>query len=157
MKAIVGTAALLMAAAAPAGAETFDASGVMMGMTEMDMHAISETEQVVGLKTRYEEVSMENPDNPMNGMTGDCIGATFMSETGVSGSGWCAYIGEGGSMVVSWTADGRDGEGAMTGQWQLVSGIGNWDGASGSGSFASLVDPEAGTSRNTVTGEIDIP
>ena len=113
---------------------------------------------LVDMNTKYSGFELDDPDNPMNGMSGPCFGAMEVKEGTVSGGGRCLYTDADGDMVTMQYVTERIGEdGAVIGVWSMSGGTGKWNEAVGGGSFSSLTDSETGENANIVTGSAMLP
>ncbi|UWQ21172.1 hypothetical protein [Jannaschia sp. W003] len=153
---LVGAFACIAAPLAWAGEMTV--SGTGHGQADNTMHAVAEGHMLVELRTIYDDFQLDDPANPMNGMTGPCFGAMEVKAGAVAGGGRCLYTDADGDMVsMQWTPSGLGADGAVTGDWSVTGGTGKWVEASGSGDFSSLTDPGTGRNVNTVSGTVTLP
>lgn len=152
------TATIGLVAATPAFADAMEISGTGHGMSDSTVHIVSEGHMLVALNTTYSSFGFDDPDNPMNGMSGPCFGAMEMKGGTVSGGGLCHYTDAGGDVVSTrWVPERIGEDGAVIGVWSISGGTGPWAAASGGGSFSSLTDRETGDNTNTVTGSVTLP
>jgi len=161
MKILTTTSAFLVASAFAAqagGGGSYDSSGMATGMTKNVVKMASEGHVVMQTMGIYETVTTDDPNNPMNGLSGECFGALEIIGTTATGGGLCVFSGDGeDAMSVRWTADGMNAQGALVGQWSATGGTGALAGATGGGSFHSLTNMETGTFENTLTGALTVP
>ncbi|MGR3760005.1 hypothetical protein ACUXV3_07700 [Roseobacteraceae bacterium NS-SX3] len=146
-----------MGAAAFAGGG-LSGNGVATGPSASAPHPVAENHALVDIGSTYDRIVMEDSAHPLHGGTGPCFGAVEMSAGAANGGGLCLFTdAEGDKLVLQWHADGMDADGALTGTWELTSGTGKWNGATGGGTFASATDEAAGTVENNFTSEIEMP
>ena len=151
-----GACGLLAMSAAFADEMTF--SGTGYGTTENTVHMVADGHMLMELKTAYSGFEIDDPDNPMNGMTGPCFGAMEVKGAAVTGGGRCLYTDADGDMVsMQWTPEAMAADGAVTGSWSVSGGTGKWMDASGEGTFSSLANPDTGESANSVIGKVMLP
>jgi len=127
----------------------------MNGMSVITVLPLTDGDVVASLETTYSKIDATE-GHPMAGATGECAGTTHMKGPEVSGGGFCVFETGQGRVLTSFTAQGRDADGAMIGEWAVVDGTGSWEGAGGSGRFASLVDTETGKGQNTIEGTFEL-
>lgn len=158
MKVITASAFLLFSVAGANAAESYSSAGVATGTATNTVHAIGEGHMIIQTMSSYDSLALDDPENPMSGLTGPCFGAVEIVGNTASGSGNCAFSGDEGDMMsVRWIVSGLSEKGALLGQWAVTGGAGKFAGASGGGSFHSLTDQESGAFENTLKGAISIP
>ena len=158
MKILTTSAFLAAYAFAAQAGGSYDSSGVATGITKNVVKMASEGHVVMQTMGIYETVTTDDPDNPMNGLSGECFGALEIKGTTATGGGLCVFRGDGeDAMSVRWTAEGMTAQGALAGRWNATGGTGALAGATGGGSFHSLTNMETGTFENTLTGALTVP
>jgi hypothetical protein len=137
------------------GQEAIDAAAVATGTIQNDMTQIGEERMMMDMKVMYEGFEAQDPDNPLSGAKGTCVGAGLAEGSALDATGFCTLTDADGDMaLVEYSADSFDQNGAMVGDWTIKGGTGKWETATGGGGFASLSDQEKGTVRNEITGEL---
>lgn len=159
MRTTAALAAGLILLAPPVRAETeFDAASVWTGENKAEMFKITDDHSVMLTKTLFEKVEASDATSPMAGATGQCFGLVDLQASGVSGNGYCNGTDkEGQRFVIRWNATGTGEGGALTGDWQLLGGAGKWIGATGGGSWSSVIDEATRHETNTVSGSYSTP
>jgi hypothetical protein len=136
---------------------TFSSNGVGHGTTSSVVYPVGEGHVVVMNMADYTNFEAEDPNNPMNGAKGPCFGEMEINKGAVAGDGYCTWVdADGESILVTWTATGRDADGNGIGEWQLMGGSGKWDGASGGGGYTVIAKDGSPERTNVTTGEITL-
>ncbi|WP_254054652.1 hypothetical protein [Roseovarius sp. EL26] len=152
------TCAVLIFGSATWAGGNYSGGGVGTGTSTSTPHPVAENHMVLQISSTYDKIQMEDADHPLHGGSGPCFGAIEVSATKVAGHGMCLYTDTGGEVVIlHWHANGRDSSGALTGNWEISSGTGKWDGATGGGQFATKTDPNSGMFVNQITSDITLP
>ncbi len=151
-------ASVAMACAATAvWAETFDVSGTAYAASSTVVVPISDGFFALDSGGLYDRFESDNPDNILIGASGPCFGAATVNMGRAEGGGVCTWTDPDNEVVVMhYQGESVTAEGVFEGTWRTVGGTGKWDGATGSGRFASSADGE-GRSKNVITGEVDLP
>ncbi len=153
MKRLLAFGVALIWFAAPAFAETVDATGTGYGKSNNTIMPVSQSLMIIQASTDYERFDTAE-GNPMAGFNGPCFGSIMVNSGAVTGGGSCYYTDADGEVaIVRWNADGMSADGRTQGSWSVIGGTGKWLGASGGGRF-DAGENEATGYTNNVTGEI---
>ncbi|SLN10198.1 hypothetical protein ROA7450_00002 [Roseovarius albus] len=154
---IVSCTVFMLGSAAWAGGN-YTGNGVGSGTSTTTPHPVADNHVVLQTSSSYDKMQMEDASHPLHGGAGPCFGAVEMSAAKVAGHGMCLFTDAGGDvMVLHWHATGQDDSGALVGDWEISSGTGKWNGATGGGQFASKTDPNTGAFVNQITSDITLP
>lgn len=158
MKFLMINCVLFMLGSAAWAGGSFTGSGVGSGSSTTTPHPVAENHVAMQISSSYDQIQMQDANHPLHGGSGPCFGAVEMSAAKIAGHGMCLFTDTGGDvMVLHWHAKGQDETGALVGDWEISSGTGKWNGATGGGKFASKTDPNSGKFVNQITSDISLP
>ena len=115
--------------AAAVSADTFDAGAKGMGVNANEVIGISDGFAVIKSQTDYDSFEVA-AGNPLEGATGSCFGAVLVRGAEASGTGNCVFdTALGNKAVMTWKATHIGADGALSGDWAVSGGTGDWAGA----------------------------
>ena len=149
-KSLAGAGAILAAALSPAGAADYKGSGTAT-MTTVDSDAVTFAGGAVKQRIRLKGVILaDDPASPIHLSAQDCGGSIVVGTDGaaVNGGGYCEATDKDGDVWwLSW-AD-YDGNGNT---WTILGGTGKYEGMTGSGTVAVLMQSADGRLVNRWQG-----
>ena len=152
-------AVLAMAMAQPLAAAAADLTvdGVASGLDHFEVHPVARGLTAIVGGTDVASFAPKAIGNPFAGLTGTCFGAMELKANRLSGGGYCTFkdaLGE--AVALRWTALAPVTRG-YRGRWDVLGGSGPWAGATGTGTFVALTNPETRGATTGVTGAVHLP